>query len=356
MLIFSILLHFKHFNFKIPDSSEQIFEQYIDHFSDDSRTFSQRYFVNDKFVKDSKNINSVIIWIGDESTTIESSVTNFSYVYLANETQSLLLSLEHRFFGHSFPFSSTSTEFLKYLTVDQALSDLAYFITEKVKYNSQKETFCSSSKCSIIVVGGSYSGSLSAWFRLKYPHLTTASWASSAPINVIDDFYQYDSHISDLYYEYSPQCYDTLHQLFSKLSPTQKSEFNFTGSDISFLYSVADCFSGPIQYQTKYPNLLSNICTKVQQEQSLVGAFKMISSVFGYEPNDYDPQNDFLKNTSIEGNPYVNLRSWSWMTCTQVGWFQTSVPSNLSIRSLRSSSITLNFFDQVCKNLFNISR
>jgi len=33
-----------------------------------------------------------------------------------------------------------------------------------------------------IVIGGSYPGALSAWFRDKYPNIATASWAASAVV------------------------------------------------------------------------------------------------------------------------------------------------------------------------------
>lgn len=43
-----------------------------------------------------------------------------------------------------------------------------------------------------IVVGGSYPGALSAWFRYKYPHLVIASIASSAVIEAIEDLQDFD--------------------------------------------------------------------------------------------------------------------------------------------------------------------
>lgn len=46
-----------------------------------------------------------------------------------------------------------------------------------------------------IVIGGSYPGALSAWFRIKYPHLVIGAWASSPVINAIDDFYMFDEGI-----------------------------------------------------------------------------------------------------------------------------------------------------------------
>jgi len=37
----------------------------------------------------------------------------------------------------------------------------------------------------VIATGGSYSGALSAWMRLKYPHLVDASLSSSGVVNSI---------------------------------------------------------------------------------------------------------------------------------------------------------------------------
>jgi len=68
-----------------------------------------------------------------------------------------------------------STKNLKYLSSEQALADLAYFIEAQ-----NKQFGLSGNKW--IVFGGSYPGSLAAWFRLKYPHLAFGAVASSAPL------------------------------------------------------------------------------------------------------------------------------------------------------------------------------
>lgn len=44
----------------------------------------------------------------------------------------------------------------------------------------------------MITIGGSYPGALSAWFRFKYKHLTIGAYASSAVVEAIEDFYDYD--------------------------------------------------------------------------------------------------------------------------------------------------------------------
>lgn len=81
-------------------------------------------------------------------------------------------------------FSSLSSENLKYLSVDQALADLANFI---VKIKSEKRY----QNSSVIVIGGSYAGSMATWFRQKYPHLAVGAWASSAPLLAKADFGEY---------------------------------------------------------------------------------------------------------------------------------------------------------------------
>lgn len=80
--------------------------------------------------------------------------------------------------------SDLSTENLKYLTSQQALQDIANFIEFfKRKHHLSKNKW--------IVFGGSYSGSLAAWFRLKYPHLVAGAVASSAPIKAKLNFKEY---------------------------------------------------------------------------------------------------------------------------------------------------------------------
>lgn len=71
-----------------------------------------------------------------------------------------------------------SVESLGYLNSEQALADLAAF------RNAMAKKFnLTSSKW--ISFGGSYPGSLSAWFRLKYPHLVVG-WLRSAFLLVIN--------------------------------------------------------------------------------------------------------------------------------------------------------------------------
>jgi pimeloyl-ACP methyl ester carboxylesterase len=94
-----------------------------------------------------------------------------------------LFVLEHRFYGASQPFDDWSLDSLRFLSSEQAMADIAYFLASMNQDFEQRQT---------IVVGGSYPGALSAWFRAKYPHMAIASWAASAVVQPIVDFWQYD--------------------------------------------------------------------------------------------------------------------------------------------------------------------
>jgi len=79
-----------------------------------------------------------------------------------------------------------------YLNIEQALADLGTFIN-----NISNEKFLLNAKW--VVFGGSYSGSLAAWLRMKYPHLVYAAVSSSGPLMAKLDFKGTLTHCLKIY-------------------------------------------------------------------------------------------------------------------------------------------------------------
>lgn len=84
-----------------------------------------------------------------------------------------------------------STENLRFLSSEQALADLAYFITSM----NQKYNLTDSNRW--IAFGGSYPGSLAAWLREKYAHLVHGSISTSGPLLAKVDFREYFDVVVD---------------------------------------------------------------------------------------------------------------------------------------------------------------
>ncbi len=93
-----------------------------------------------------------------------------------------------------------SDDNIKYLSSEQALADLATFRT------FIHTSMGLSDLSRWISFGGSYPGSLSAWFRLKYPHLVYAAVSSSAPMLALVNFTDYMVVVNQSLSSYSPEC------------------------------------------------------------------------------------------------------------------------------------------------------
>ena len=100
-----------------------------------------------------------------------------------NTMQNSFVALEHRFYGESIPFGDLGLLNLKYLSAEQALVDIADFITSLNKDMKDRK---------VVVIGGGYPGALSTWFREKFPNYAIASWSSSGLVYPKEDFWEFD--------------------------------------------------------------------------------------------------------------------------------------------------------------------
>uniref|UniRef100_A0A8C6UQW3 Uncharacterized protein n=1 Tax=Neogobius melanostomus TaxID=47308 RepID=A0A8C6UQW3_9GOBI len=94
-------------------------QQKLDHFNArDTRTFSQRFLVNEKHWQ--RPSGPVFLFIGGEGSISIYDVVAGHHVDLAKDHGALLLALEHRFYGDSVTPDGLKTETLVHLSSQQA--------------------------------------------------------------------------------------------------------------------------------------------------------------------------------------------------------------------------------------------
>merc|ERR1711865_1252936 len=158
-------------------------DQPKDHFSTQSGSWKQAYYVNDTYFTPGPDA-PVFLCVGGEGPALDATAVsgsvhcNIAVEWLA-ETKALMLAVEHRYYGcHNMsacPYDDSMSNPLQYLGSRQALADLANFHTHAV------QRFGLSKANKWVSFGGSYPGMLAGWFRVKYPELVHAAVASSLP-------------------------------------------------------------------------------------------------------------------------------------------------------------------------------
>jgi pimeloyl-ACP methyl ester carboxylesterase len=229
---------------------------------------------------------------------------------------------------------------------------LALFITE---VNDKLISDFGGEKRKVVVIGGSYPGALSAWFKAKYPNIADASWASSAVVNAIKDFDMFDYQIYNSTVRSSETCaqtvqnmtimFDTYLENGSREEADKiKGAFNATHlHDGDFAFYLADMFVLSVQYggRTALCEFLDSLADKDMDEHFLLTA-EYVKDVGS--PSEYD--RNALKNITIV--PESPMRQWTYQYCTEFGFFQTPY----SYIQMRSELLTLDYWTELCQSIF----
>ncbi|KAG4939220.1 hypothetical protein JHK84_045413 [Glycine max] len=330
---------------KYLNTQELWFDQTLDHFSPyDHRQFRQRYyeFLDYFRIPD----GPIFLVIGGEG--ILNGVANDYLAVLAKKFGAAMVTLEHRYYGKSTPFNSLETENLKYLSSKQALSDLAVFrqyyqasyivLLSYYKLRSAMDSINAKLNRTKIenpwfIFGGSYSGALSAWFRLKFPHLTCGSLASSAVVLAVYNYTEFDQQIGE---SAGPECKEALQEttqlIEHKLATSGKElKASFDAADLEidgdFFYFLADATAIAFQYGN--PDKVCKPLVEAKKAgEDLVDAYakyvkEYYIGTFGTDVQTYDQK--YLKRTAM--NEDNSARLWWFQVCTEVAYFQVA-PSN----------------------------
>ncbi|XP_024298973.1 thymus-specific serine protease [Oncorhynchus tshawytscha] len=363
-----------------PVFQEQWITQKLDHFNGaDSRVWNQKFLVTETYYRAG---GPVFLMIGGEGPINAGWMAmnpGSAWLTYAKKLGALCLMVEHRFYGDSRPTVDLSTENLRFLSSQQALADLAHFRTVIAKQRG-----LTNSKW--VAFGGSYPGALAAWSRLKYPHLIHAAVASSAPLHATVNFSEYLEVVWRALAAENPECPLLVKKAFDTLQERIKDPNNYDNITKDFnlcsklqiqsekdrayiLDALADNIMNTVQYNNdnrEFEHVLDTNCTiktvcGVMSDASLgdpyyrFAAFVRLRTITHLlkpcvKDLTYNANLQDLRNTSYSGPHGGGGRQWTYQTCTEFGYFQTTDSPNQPF-----GGFGLQYHVEQCQDIFNIS-
>lgn len=321
------------------------YDQKLNHKSATSKTFKQRYFVDSKYAVDS---NSPVFYIicGEWNC---GGTGSYSYIEsLAKNMKGHLVALEHRFYGESLPTKKLTPTALKTLHLDAAIEDLASFQRFMMNDKGLKGKW--------VAAGGSYAGTLAAFYRLKHPELVVGSLASSAPVLMKNEFFEYDAHVAKVINKSS--CGDKVREavkaIEAKMATPEgvkavKETFQATNvvNDKDFLYVVADMLAAAVQYGRD-----KVFCSALTSSEDLIAGYAKggLSVLGSMGTTPFEISLAVAERQDVTADD--NMRQWMYQSCRQFGWFQ--VANGTGKDTSRSSQIDLKYHEEVCDRLYKI--
>ena len=263
----------------------------------------------------------------------------FQWSKWALENGAAMFVLEHRYYGQSQPTEDLSTENMKFLSSRQGLEDAGHFISAMNERHNLTTW---------ITFGGSYPGSLSAWMRLRFPHLVTGAVSSSGPLFAKLDYHEYLQVVADALDTTGPGCNVALNQALTTVE--MMVEFEDTWEDLSnkfklcstldglnsmdvksFMELLIDNLAGIVQYNGRYEEDIFSICAIMTDDSMsdpvdrLAAVNDIMLEMSGEECVDHTYQAFLQDLTNINWTAGgIGWRQWTWQTCTEFGWYQTT--------------------------------
>ncbi|KUJ11410.1 uncharacterized protein LY89DRAFT_624714 [Mollisia scopiformis] len=356
--------------------TEATFDQLIDHSNPSLGTFKQRYWYSTEY------------WNGTGSPVIvfnpgEEAADGFTgYLEIGTLTGQYIqavggagIVIEHRYWGESSPYTDLTPANLTYHTVAQSVQDMTNF-ANNVQLPFDKSGNSNAAKAPWVLVGGSYSGALSAWTATTAPGTFWAYHASSAPVEAIEDYWGYFypiqqgmpancskdistviSHVDSVLANGSSSDKLALKQMFGLGTVEHDSDFArelvspiyLWQSSISDFLPFCDYLEGVTAGQTNLPGP-----NGVGLDVALSNYASYINGTSGCSASDcydsYNKDDSEYTNTVLDptGGPG---RQWQWLLCNEaLGYWQTGAPTNQT--TLVSRFVTAEYYQQECNFYF----
>ncbi|KTC91507.1 S28 family serine protease [Fluoribacter dumoffii] len=325
------------------------FKQLIDHNNPGTGNFYQRYYIDESYGPEMDA--PVFFYICGEAACSKRALNGAIRNY-AQKFHAKLVALEHRYYGDSLPFNTLSTEHLRFLTTEAALDDLAAFqrhLKNERNWNGKWVAF-----------GGSYPGSLSAYYRLKFPYLVVGALASSAPVMAKEDFIEYDAHVTQVAgLKCAAQMREAVNEVEASLSDAAKwkemkelFEASAVDDPVDFLYLIADTGAAAVQYGMR-DEFCTRLATSPTPLQGYAEFAKNLYKAMHINAVEMTAQGAMSENPAAYKDG-LGMRQWYYQSCKEYGYWQNAHPNPAF--STRSSLINLDYHHKICERLFGLTQ
>ncbi|KAI6044410.1 peptidase S28 [Pisolithus marmoratus] len=357
-----------------------IFNQLIDHTNPGLGTFEQRYWMDWEYYTPGGPI--ILMTPG------EVNAQNYTG-YLTNNTINGLIAqqqngativIEHRFFGLSNPYPDLSSQSLAVLTIQQAIDDLVYFAGQ-ASLPMPGGASVKPDTTPWILIGGSYAGALTAWTMVNQPGIFYAGYSSSGVVEAIMDYWAYFKPIQ----EYMPQnCSADVQSVIAYLDGLYAANDTEKLQDLKSMFGLGglshiDDFAFALQlnlfdWQQLAPYtgagaMFFQFCDALEVKSGQIagpggwGLENAIEAWGGFWNSTYyqhvcgdldaetclgtyNTSQSFWTSTAVDNN----ARSWFWIVCNQVGFYQDGPP--VGQPAIVSRIITPEYVERQCVNMF----
>ncbi|CAI2354978.1 unnamed protein product [Caenorhabditis sp. 36 PRJEB53466] len=345
--------------------------QRLNHFSrNDETVFEQRYFYSEKYALPNRTVAFLFLL---DNTNQAGVLTDdrTPFVRIAKKTGAALFVLEHRFYGISKPFETFEERNLGFLNALHAVIDAQVFI------DFANKQFALDSDVRWIVWGAGYGGFLATNVRQNYPAKVAGAIASSAPLNLQYDFWEFNDHVEMAIQKLggnecfqkiktgftnirlamtSPEGRDNVSTVFH-LSP-KLNDTKLESNDIQMFYSaIINPFQQIVQYNNDFGISINDMCKVILNDtktpmESIYATYDYLSmTVIGEVLPLMTSYKQLVQHLEdVKGtSSYIDQRLWLYQICSQIGWFQTT---NSKESTLFGAVLPTSIFLDQCFDVF----